>query len=101
METSTIIYSITISWMFLAYSVNISYLKELLYLIVTAHLLTLSYVALGSLDFTNIAKQIEMMEIYLSFNLIAGIGFIMFYLLAWTISYLKIKKNKDSNRFKG
>lgn len=100
MESSILVYCVTMSWMFLAYSNNSKIIKEYLHLVVAFNMISIVYLIVavnGSFNFDN---YITAGQIYLSGNLIAFIVFIFLYLLEWSIKYLKYKNNKNKNLMK-
>lgn len=94
MEISILVAAITISWIYLAYSVQSNAIKTFLSLIVSANIIAVSYLVVAGSDITNLTDDVVGAEIYLAFNLIAFIGFIFFYILQWSTDYLKEKKKK-------
>lgn len=99
MEETIIIYAITISWIYLAYSVGKPALKELLHLIIAGNLISLVYFMYGITGTLDFIIYKEASSLYLLFNVMAFISFLIFYLYEWTTKYIKKKKKEDIGFF--
>lgn len=96
---------VTISWIYLAYTINNKHLKLFLHLAVLVNALMLSYLVYtfafipqeittsgSSYSISYGSEIVQLLDIYLWTNTAIGIIFIFLFLLFWTIGRIKLKE---------